>query len=459
MQNKQNTQDLPNMEQQLDNFPFQERLKELFFRYAAVESQSRAEAEEVPSSPGQWNLARLLAQDLEALGLQDIHLSEYCVLTAQLPSNMQIHTPDKLPTLVPADSEEQQKAQTNIPKLGWVCHLDTVDVGLSPEIHPVFVPNYQGGDICQQADQELYISAADHPELQDYLGQDLIVSDGSSVLGADNKAAIANIVCALEYLVQHPDFYHGDIYVAFVPDEEIGLRGVRKLDLGKFPVDFAYTIDCCALGELVYETFNAGSAELRIKGVTAHPMSAKNHLVNPLLVGVDFINLLNRAESPEHTEGREGYIWVTDFHADVLHAKLSFNIRDHSKAGYEAKKAYLQEALKLTQLRHPKAELDLQVEDVYSNIADAITDQNRQCLDNLYQAMEELGIEAKTLAMRGGTDGSYLSSQGLPTPNYFTGALNFHASSEFMPMKSVEQSCLTTLKLIEIAARPASEAP
>lgn len=429
----------------------QTRLKERFFRYAAIESQSNARVEAVPSSPGQWDLAKLLVHDLEELGLLNIHLSESCVVTAYLPSNL----PESLAASAQDQGQVDAKSRAQVPKIGWVCHLDTVDVGLSPHVHPVFVPHYQGGDICQNEDKQIYISAADHPELKDCISQDLIVSDGTSVLGADNKAAIANIMCALEYLNQHPDFLHGDIYVAFVPDEEIGLRGARKLNLEKFPVDFAYTIDCCALGEVVYETFNAGSGQLTVKGVTAHPMSSKNQLVNPVLVAVDFINLLNRAETPEHTEGREGYIWVTDFHADVLNCQVSLNIRDHSKEGYEAKKAYLQEVLKMTKLKHPKAELDLQLVDVYGNIADAITDQNRQCLDNLYVALEELGIPAKTIAMRGGTDGSYLSSCGLPTPNYFTGALNFHSRCEFMPLKSVEMSCLTTLKLMEIAVRQA----
>ena len=413
----------------------QTRLKERFFRYAAIESQSKEASTEVPSTPGQWDLAKLLMQDLEELGLQDISLNDHCVVTAYLPSNL------------------SGEAKGKVPAVGWVCHMDTVDVGLSPHVHPVFVPNYQGGDVCQNAEEQIYISAADHPELQDYIGQDLIVSDGRSVLGADNKAAITNIMCALEYLSQHPEFKHGDIYIAFVPDEEVGLRGVRKLDLAKFPVDFAYTIDCCALGEVVYETFNAGSATLSVKGITAHPMSSKNQLVNPLMVAVDFINLLNRAEMPEHTEGREGYIWVTEFHSDVLNCQVNMHIRDHNKAGYEAKKAYLQEALKITRLKHPKAVIDLQTEDVYGNIADALNDQNRQCLDNLYEALDQLGIPANTIAMRGGTDGSYLSACGLPTPNYFTGALNFHSRCEFIPMRSIELSCLTTLKLMELAAR------
>ncbi len=419
---------------EMNDLNLQTRLKERFFRYVAVESQSREGADEVPSSPGQWTLARLLMCDLEALGLQGIAINEHCVVQAHLPARF-------------------HGSRKNVPSIGFVCHLDTVDVGLSPEIRPVLIHNYQGGDICQNREKQLYISVKDYPELMDYIGEDIIVSDGTSVLGADNKAAIANVMTVLEILREYPEIEHGDLYVAFVPDEEIGLLGSREIDFDKFPVDYAYTIDSCALGEVVYETFNAASAELRIRGISAHPMSSKNTLVNPVMVAVDFINLLKRAETPEHTEGREGYIWVTGMLSDVLICTVSLNIRDHDKKAFEAKKAYLEEALKITKLRHPKAEIELEIHDVYGNIADAVTPENRKCIDNLYRALEELQIPAKTIAMRGGTDGSYISTRGILTPNYFTGAHNFHSRCEFWPMESAEKSCLTTLKLIELAAR------
>ncbi|HHX18849.1 MAG TPA: peptidase T [Clostridiaceae bacterium] len=418
----------------LRDLNLQKRLKERFFRYVAVESQSREGADEVPSSPGQWTLARLLMCDLEALGLQGIAINEHCVVQAHLPARL-------------------HGSRKNVPSIGFVCHLDTVDVGLSPEIKPVLIRNYQGGDICQNREKHLYISVKEHPELMDYIGEDIIVSDGTSVLGADNKAAIANVMTVLEILREYPELEHGDLYVAFVPDEEIGLLGSREIDFDKFPVDYAYTIDSCALGEVVYETFNAASAELRIRGISAHPMSSKNTLVNPVMVAVDFINLLNRAETPEHTEGREGYIWVTGVRADMLNCTVSLNIRDHDRRAYEARKKYLEEALKITKLRHPKAEIELEIHDVYGNIADAVTPENRKCIDYLYRALEELQIPAKTIAMRGGTDGSYISTRGILTPNYFTGAHNFHSRCEFWPMGSAEKSCLTTLKLIELAAR------
>lgn len=419
---------------ELCNLNLQERLKERFFRYVAIESQSRAGVDAVPSTPGQWTLARLLMEDLEALGMQGISINDHSVVQAHLPARL-------------------RESRKEVPAIGFVCHLDTVDAGLSPDVHPVLIRNYQGGDICQNRERELYIFVQEHPELLDYIGEDIIVSDGTSVLGADNKAAIANVMTALEILQEHPDIEHGDLYVAFVPDEEVGLRGSKAMDFVQFPVDYAYTIDCCALGEVVYETFNAGSAELQIRGISAHPMSSKNKLVNPVMVAVDFINLLNRAEMPEHTEGREGYIWFTGMHADVLDCTVSLHIRDHDKKAYEPRKAYLEEALRITKLRHPKAGLELKIQDVYGNIADAVTPENRQSIDNLYRALEELQIPAKTIAMRGGTDGSYISTRGILTPNYFTGAHNFHSRCEFLPMGSAEKSCLTTLKLIEIATR------
>lgn len=412
----------------------QTRLKERFFRYAAIESQSRNGTGKVPSTPGQWTLAERLAEDLKELGLQRIAINEHGVVQAHLPARLRGNL-------------------KNVPAIGFVCHLDTVDVGLSPAIFPVIIKNYQGGDICQNREKHIYISVEEHPELLEYIGEDIIVSDGTSVLGADNKAAIANVMTALEVIQEHPHLEHGDLYIAFVPDEEIGLRGAREIDFDQFAVDYAYTIDCCALGEVVCETFNAGSAELRITGVSAHPMSSKNNLVNPAMVAVDFINLLNRAETPEHTEGREGYIWVTGIRTDVLNGTVSLHIRDHSKEAYEAKKAYLQRAQEMTALRHPKAKIELEITDVYGNIADAVTPENRQCIDCLYQALEELHIPVKTIAMRGGTDGSYISTRGILTPNYFTGAHNFHSRCEFMPMGAVEKSCLVTLKLIELAVR------
>ena len=411
----------------------QEKLLNRFLRYAAVTTQSKPESTVVPSTPGQWDLARLLAKDIEELGVQDVTIDDHAIVIGRLPA--------RLP--------EGAKA----PVVGWVTHMDTVDVGMSPEVHPRVIRNYQGGDICQNEEKQIFISVQEHPELLKYIGQDIVVSDGTSVLGADDKAAVANVVTALEVLKENPKLPHGEIYVAFVPDEEIGLCGAKAMDLSRFPVDFAYTIDCCAQGELVYQTFNAGHARVDITGVTAHPMSSKNNTVNPILIAVDFINLLDRGETPEHTEKTEGYIWANGIEGNQLHTVLKLNIRDHSREKYLAKKEYLGACVEMMKKRHPKAKISMEIHDDYGNISDALTEDNRKCVDYLFRAMNDLGIEIHDIAMRGGTDGSYLSTQGIPTPNYFTGAENFHSRCEFLPLGAMENSCRTTLRLIDLIAR------
>ncbi len=408
-----------------------EKLLERFLRYVAVTSQSSTRTGTVPSMPGERHLAELLAGELRGLGLVDIEISDYSVVTSRLPSNL----PDG----------------KTAPKVGWVAHLDTVDVSLSPDIHPRVIRGYAGGDILLNREKDIRLRVSEHPELSRYIGDDLVVTDGTSVLGADNKSAIANIMTALE-VIQKEGRPHGEIYIAFVPDEEIGLQGAKKMDFTKFPVDFAYTIDCCALGEVVFETFNAGSATLKVKGVTAHPMSSKNVLVNPTLIALDFVNMLDRAATPECTEGREGFVWVHGLVSNPSEATVSIKIRDHSLEKYEAKKSQLRAAVEYLRVRHPRAGLELTITDVYGNIADAIRPENRACIDHLYRALELAGVEPKTIAMRGGTDGSFISTKGIPTPNYFTGGENFHSFAEFLPMASWEKSLEVTLALVDLTA-------
>ena len=412
----------------------QAKLLERFLRYVAVTSQSNAAVKTVPTTSGQRELAELLKTELAELGLVDLEISEFSVLTGKLPANL------------PAGHHA-------VPAVGWVAHLDTVDVCLNADIHPQVVKNYQGGDICLNEEKQIFLKVSEHPEIEKYIGEDIVVSDGTSVLGADDKAAIANVMVALETLANDKTIYHGDIYVCFVPDEEIGLLGAKKIDFEKFPVDFAYTIDCCELGEVVYETFNAGSAEVYIKGITAHPMSAKGVLVNPTLVATDLVNSFDRMQTPEHTEGTEGYIWVTAINSNVSEARVNMAIRDHSKVLYEARKEQIKNAVEFLKLRHPKAVIELTMSDTYGNIADAIREDNKKCIDYIYQAMEELDITPKTIAMRGGTDGSFISTKGILTPNYFTGAHNFHSNCEFWPLGAAEKSCLMTLKLIELITK------
>lgn len=411
----------------------QSELVERFYRYVAVPSQSSPNGgTQVPSSEGQWNMAKLLKQECAELGLVDLHLSDKCVLTGKLPANL------------PNDCSRK------IPSVGFVAHLDTVDVCLSPEIHPQRVDAYDGKDLVLNKEQQIVMTTKEHPELLKYIGQDLIVTDGTSVLGADNKAAVANVMTALATLSADHSIYHGDIYIAFVPDEECGLYGSKSMDFNKFPVDFAYTIDCCELGEVVYETFNAGGATVTIHGVSAHPMSAKGVLVNPTLLAVDFINMFDRKETPECTDGKDGYIWCQTFQSNQSTAKVGLNIRDHYKEKYEARKKLIVENVQKLQAANPRAKIECDMRDIYGNIADAVNDQNRIAIDYIYTAMKQLDITPKTIAMRGGTDGSFISTKGILTPNYFTGGHNFHSKFEFLPIPSLEKSYQMTMTLVNL---------
>ncbi len=403
-------------------------LVDRFFRYVAVTSQSNPAATQVPSTPGQRELAILLAAELKELGLKDIHIDEHSIVTAFRPGN-----------------------QANAPKIGFVAHLDTVDVGLSPYIKPQ-VLHFTGEDLCLNKEQNIWLRVADHPEIIPYKNQDIIFSDGTSVLGADNKAAITVVMQLLADLNKEAA-NTGDIYVAFVPDEEIGLRGAKVLDLDRFPVDFAYTIDCCEQGEVVYETFNAASVSIGIKGVTAHPMSAKNVLVNPILVAKDLMGCFDSKDTPEHTDGRQGYFWFTDMTANATEARLSMSIRDFDLASFEARKRFVQDAVALISARHPKAEITCKVTDVYGNIGNSLKGEPHPSIDLILAAFSELGIEPNVIAMRGGTDGSALSPRGIITPNYFTGALNFHSKFEFLPLNAFANSYHVTRKICELATK------
>lgn len=414
----------------------QEALATRFLRYSAISSQSDASANVIPTSQGQWELARLLKTELIEAGAQEVHLSDTCVLTAKIPST--------LPT------------GTKTPAIGFCTHLDTVDVNLSPDVHARVV-DYTGGDICLNPNLDIWLREAEHPEITRYTGQRIIVTDGTSVLGADDKAGIASVMeAAVRLLAADADAAgragsqgqgsgagvpaHPDIYLSFVPDEEIGLLGVRTMDLDRFPVDYAYTLDCCELGELVETTFNAGQARLQIEGVTAHPMNSKGNLVNPILVAHDFIAALDRAQTPEHTEGREGYLWVNGINGNQATASVDISIRDHDRAGYQAKKDFLRELAQRTAEANPRASVQLDISDIYSNLEDAKTSANAVAAERLSAAFTRLGIEPINLAMRGGTDGSYLSTRGIYTPNFFTGAHNFHSNCEFLPLPAFEAS-------------------
>ncbi|MEI7207543.1 peptidase T [Pectobacterium carotovorum] len=402
------------------------QLSTRFYRYLAVTSQSDASSTTLPSTPEQHEMARLLADELRVLGLQDVVIDEHATVTAVKLGNC-----------------------PSAPRIGFITHIDTVDVGLSPHIHPQTL-RFTGEDLCLNAEQDIWLRTAEHPEILPYVGQDIIFSDGTSVLGADNKAAVTVVMTLMENLTDATP--HGDIVVAFVPDEEIGLRGAKALDLKRFDVDFAYTIDCCELGEVVYENFNAASAEIRFTGVPAHPMSAKGVLVNPLLMAHDFISQFDRQQTPEHTEGREGYVWFNDLTANANEAKLKASIRDFDLATFEQRKQQIAAIADKIAAQYPTGSVTYTLADIYSNISNAITD-DRRAIDLLFAALDTLGIEPKVTPMRGGTDGAALSAKGLLTPNFFTGAHNFHSRFEFLPVPSFVKSYEVALNLCLLAAK------
>ncbi|MFZ7141908.1 peptidase T [Avibacterium avium] len=404
----------------------QQQLIDRFFRYLAISSQSDASNPTVPSSQGQWEMAKLLAKELQELGVQEVEIDQHANVTGVFKGT-----------------------KANVTAIGFCAHMDTVDVALSPHISPQ-IQTFNGQDLQLNAEQNIWLKVAEHPEILPYQGQQIIFSDGTSVLGADNKAAIANIMTALSIIKQN-NIATGDIYIAFVPDEEIGLRGAKLLDLNKFKPQFAYTIDCCELGEVVYENFNAASASITIQGVSAHPMSAKNVLINPILVAQDFIALFDRSQTPECTENKEGYWWFNHFEANQSQAELSIAIRDFDKARFEQRKAFIEQAVQQIQQRYPRAVINCKISDIYGNIANSLGE-DRRSIDLLFNAMEQINVEPKVIPMRGGTDGAALSVKGITPPNYFTGAHNFHSRFEFLPVKSFVKSCELTLKLIELAA-------
>ncbi|MBK4770505.1 MULTISPECIES: peptidase T [unclassified Pantoea] len=401
------------------------QLTQRFYRYLAVSSQSDAKSSTLPSTPSQHAMAELLAQELRDLGLQDVVIDQHATVTAVKPGN-----------------------RPGAPRVGFITHIDTVDVGLSPDIHPQTL-RFEGADLCLNAQQDIWLRVAEHPEILPYVGQEIVFSDGTSVLGADNKAAVSVVMTLVENLRGE----HGDVVVAFVPDEEIGLRGAKALDLEtRFNVDFAWTIDCCELGEVVYECFNGASAEITFTGVPAHPMSGKGVLVNPLLMAHDFISRFDRLATPEHTAGRDGYIWFNDMQANASQAVLKASIRDFDLKGFDAKKQQLVEVADQIAAHYPTGHVALKINDIYSNISNAIGE-DRRAIYLIFAALQQVGVEPKVIPMRGGTDGSALSAKGLLTPNFFTGAHNFHSRFEFLPIPSFVKSYQVAEALCYLAAR------
>ncbi|UGA57451.1 peptidase T [Vibrio sp. VB16] len=396
-----------------------ENITDRFLRYTKINTTTNRElgAQGVmPSSPGQFELATLLKAELEAFGLDEVTLRDTAILTATLRGN-----------------------DANVPTVSFFAHLDTsAEQSNDTNAHIV---NYQGGDI--ELSKKVWLKVSEFPELAQYENQDIIVTDGTSLLGADDKAAIAAIMDMLQHfssLESKGDtaLKRGDIKIAFLPDEEQGLRGAKAFDVESFGADFGYTLDCCGIGEFVCENWNAGNAEVRFVGQSAHPMSAKGKLKNSLLMAHKFISMLPAGEAPEYTEGREGYYWVKELSGNSASTLLKLDIRDFSQAGYKKRMAFLEQLGQNCQSLWGEESVELALMDRYENVANRLQGTHNYPIAIAKQAYQDNGIDMKTTPMRGGYDGAVLSQKGLPCPNIFTGAHNFHSIYEYLPVPSLQ---------------------
>ena len=404
-------------------------LVERFLKYVSFDTQSSEESETTPSTPKQLVLAKYLKEELEALGLQEVLLDENGYLYATLPAN----TDKKVPTI------------------GFIAHMDTSPDMSGENVRPRIVKQYDGGDIVLCEADKIILSPKQFPELLDHVGEDLIVTDGHTLLGADDKAGIAEIVSAIVYLMEHPEIKHGKIRLGFTPDEEIG-RGADKFDVKLFGCDWAYTMDGGELGELEFENFNAAAAKLTFKGRNVHPGYSKNKMINSMLVANEFINLLPANETPAHTEGYEGFYHLVGMQGDVELSTLSYIIRDHDRAKFEARKAEMEKQTAVINARYGEGTATLEFRDQYYNMREKI-EPVMHIIDLAFKAMEEVGVKPAVKAIRGGTDGARLSFEGLPCPNIFAGGLNFHGRYEFLPIPSLEKACRVVSKIAELAAK------
>ncbi|MGK7376629.1 peptidase T [Planococcus sp. 1R117A] len=399
-----------------------EKLIERLVRYAKIDTQSDAESTETPSTPGQWDLLHELENEMKEIGLEDVSMDEFGYLFGTLPAN----------------------TEKEIPVVGFLAHVDTATDFTGKNVNPQRIDNYDGSDI--QLSSSVTMAVADFPDLKNYVGHTLITTDGTTLLGADNKAGVAEIMTAMEYLVQHPEIKHGKIRVAFTPDEEIGL-GPHKFDVERFAADFAYTMDGGPLGELQYESFNAAAAKLTVQGKSVHPGSAKDKMINAQTVAIRFQEEMPKNEVPELTEGYEGFIHLNSFNGNVDQAVLSYIIRDFDKEAFEAKKSHMKNVAAKLQEQYGNEAIKLEIEDQYYNMREKI-EPAMEIVDAAETAMKTLEIEPNIVPVRGGTDGSQLSYMGLPTPNIFTGGENYHGQYEFISVQNMEKA---TQVIIEIA--------
>ena len=406
-------------------------LIERFTSYVKIDTQSNENSETCPSTEGQWTLLHKLVEELNQIGMQEVTIDENGYVMATLPANT-----DK-----------------DVPTIGFLAHVDTATDFTGKNVNPQIVENYDGGEIILNEALNVIMSPKDFPSLSEYKGHTLITTDGTTLLGADNKAGVTEVMTAMAYLIQHPEIKHGKVRVAFTPDEEIG-RGPHKFDVAAFNAKYAYTVDGGPLGELEFESFNAAGAKITIKGSNIHPGSAKDKMINSIKIGMELHSKLPAQEAPEHTEGYEGFYHLLDFNGDVEQTKLNYIIRDHDREKFNGRKAALQKIVSELQTKYGTDRIVLDMKDQYYNMREKI-EPVKEIVDIAHEAMVSLGIKPITKPIRGGTDGSQLSYMGLPTPNIFTGGENFHGKFEFISVENMIKATETVIEIIKLTEQKA----
>jgi tripeptide aminopeptidase len=397
-----------------------------FLSYVKIDTESDPNSTTTPSTEKQWTLARLLAEELKKIGLVDVSIDEHAYVMGTLPSNV----------------------AHDVPAIGFISHFDTSPDFTAAKVSPQVIENYNGKAIVLNAEQNIILSPDYFEDLLLYKGQTLITTDGTSLLGADDKAGVCEIVSAMEYLVQHPEIKHGPIKVGFTPDEEIG-RGAHKFDVNKFGAQWAYTMDGSQIGELEYENFNAASAEVRIHGKIVHPGYAKGKMVNSMYYAQKFIDSLPKNETPEQTEGYEGFYHLHHMEGKVEKTILKYIIRDHDYTLFEARKTTVKQLVEAFDRKYDKATFEVEIKDQYFNMKEKVLPVMHS-VEIAEQAMRSLGIEPLIKPIRGGTDGSQLSYMGLPCPNIFAGGHNFHGRYEYVPLESILSATKVICKIAEL---------
>ena len=405
-----------------------ENILDRFLRYVSVDTKADPESDSQPSAARELDLLKMLRDELQAMGVEAT-LDEYGYVMASIPSNC---------------------GKTDVPAIGFIAHVDTAPDASGADIKPQIIENYDGGEIALKGVPGLNLKPSDFPEMLQYVGQTLITTDGTTLLGADDKAGIAEIMNAVQYIVEHPEFKHGDIKIGFTPDEEIG-RGVVKFDVAKFGAKYAYTMDGGSVGELEYENFNAAGATITIQGCNVHPGTAKGKMRNASLIAMELHNLLPVDQRPEYTCGYEGFFHLISFKGEVETSTFSYIIRDHDMQLFEDKKALLQKCVDFINAKYGEGTATLDLRHQYYNMRKEV-EPHYHIVETAMKAMEMEGIKPKIQPIRGGTDGANLSFMGLPCPNIFAGGHNFHGKMEYVPLESMEKASKVILNIIQLYA-------